>query len=84
MRSRLRHSLGPLLRALCLVLVGAAAGCTEKPYLSSGDANSAAVGFSGDLAAATAVAKQHCLRYDRVPRFLDAEENIAYFACEHP
>ncbi len=65
--------------ALCLACAG---GCVEKPYLSSGDANSAAVGYSGDLVAATAVAKQHCLRYDRVPRFLDAEENIAYFSCE--
>ncbi|HTV44328.1 MAG TPA: hypothetical protein VMF05_03345 [Stellaceae bacterium] len=78
-----RLRLRPLLAsALCLALAGAAGGCVEKPYLSSGDANSAAVGFSGDLAAATAVARQHCLRYDRVPRFLDAEENIAYFSCE--
>jgi hypothetical protein len=70
------------LGALCVILAGAGAGCTEHPYLSSGDANSAAVGYGDDLAAATAVAREHCLRYGRVPRFLDAEENIAYFACE--
>jgi hypothetical protein len=77
-----RFSARAALAALCVVLAGAAGGCTEKPYLSSGDANSAAVGYGTDLAAATAVASQHCLRYGRVPRFLDAEENIAYFACE--
>jgi len=82
MRLRFWPSSRATLVALCLVVAGAAAGCTEKPFLSSGDANSAAVGFGDDLAAATAVAKQHCLRYGRVPRFLDAEENIAYFACE--
>jgi hypothetical protein len=69
---------------LCLVVAGAAAGCAEQPYLSGGDANSAAVGYSGNLAAAAGVAKEHCARYERVPRFLDAEENTAYFACEHP
>jgi hypothetical protein len=62
----------------------AAAGCAGKPFLSSGDANSAAVGYTGDLAAATAVAKEHCARYERVPRFLDAQENLAYFHCEPP
>jgi hypothetical protein len=82
MRPRPRYRWRAALGALCLVLVGAAAGCAEKPFLSSGDANSAAVGYGDDLAAATAVARQHCLSYDRVPRFLDAEENIAYFACE--
>ncbi len=76
MRLRLRYY------ALCLIVAGATLGCAEKPFLSSGDASSAAVGYSGDLVAATAVARQHCARYERVPRFLDAEENIAYFACE--
>jgi hypothetical protein len=69
---------------LYLTLAGATVGCTEKPFLSSGDATSAAVGYGGDLADATAVARQHCAKYERVPRFLDAEENIAYFSCESP
>jgi hypothetical protein len=72
------------LRLLCLFVVGsAAAGCPGQPYLSDGDANSAAVGYIGnDVASATAVAREHCARYERVPRFLDAEENIAHYACE--
>ncbi len=57
-------------------------GCAEKPFLSAGDAKSAEVGYGRDLTAATEVAKEHCARYDRVPRFLDSSENIAYFACE--
>jgi hypothetical protein len=84
-RSPLRHCSGAAMRLLCLILAGgAAAGCATKPYLSNGDANSAEVGYGGDLAAATAVAKDHCARYERVPRFLDAEDNIAYFDCERP
>jgi hypothetical protein len=69
---------------LCLVAAGTAAGCAEKPFLSSGDATSAAVGYSSDLAAATAVARDHCARYERVPRYLSSQQNIAYFACERP
>jgi hypothetical protein len=64
---------------------GAAIGCAGKPYLASGDSNSAAVGYGGnDPAVATAVARDACARYERVPRFLNAQENIAYFACEPP
>lgn len=74
---------GPL-RLLFAMLAGSAIwGCAEKPYLSAGDAGSAEVGYSRDLAAATAVAHEHCARYDKVPRYLDSAENIAYFACEH-
>ncbi len=74
-----------VVRLLCLVLAGgAAASCAGKPFLAGGDADSAAVGFIDDPASATSVAKEHCARYERVPRFLNAEENIAYFACEHP
>jgi hypothetical protein len=68
-----------------LVLIAfAAVGCAERPYLSAGNANAAEVGFTRDLGAATEVAREHCARYEKVPRFLDASENIAYFACEHP
>ena len=85
-RSRRRQCPGPARWMLYVVLAGgAAAGCAGKPYLTSGDANSAAVGYSGnDPAVTTAVAKDACARYERVPRFLNAQENVAYFACEHP
>ena len=69
--------------AFLLVIGWLACGCTEKPFLSAGNANSAEVGYSRDLAAATEVAKEHCARYEKVPRYLDSSENIAYFACEH-
>jgi hypothetical protein len=71
-------------RFILVLIVCAAGGCAERPYLSAGNANAAEVGFSGDLAAATEVAREHCARYEKIPRFLDASENIAYFACEHP
>jgi hypothetical protein len=72
------------LRLLVVILIECAAcGCTEHPYLSAGNATSAEVGYGRDLAAATEVAKEHCARYDKVPRYLDSSENIAYFACEH-
>jgi len=85
-QSRLSRCSGPAMRMVCLILVGgAAAGCGGHPYLSSGDANSAAVGYNGnDPAVAIAVAKDACARYERVPRFLNAQESVAYFACEHP
>ncbi len=68
-----------------VVLAASTAGCEgPKPFLLQGDADSAEVGFSGDPAAANPVAKQHCARYERVPRFLDAGENVAYFDCVSP
>ncbi len=72
--------IGPL---SLLLILGAACGCAPKPFLSEGNANAAEVGYSGDLAAATEVAKEHCARYEKVPRYLDSAEDIAYFACEH-
>lgn len=72
------------LRLLLAMLAGwAICGCAEKPYLSAGDEGSAEVGYSRDLTAATEVAKEHCARYDKMPRYLDSSDNIAYFACEH-
>ncbi len=49
-----------------------------------GDASSAQVGYAGDIEGATLVAKQHCARYERVPKFLEAQENIAFFDCVRP
>jgi hypothetical protein len=68
------------------VLAGVlAASCAgPKPFLLRGDANAAQVGFTGNIDAATLVAKQHCARYERVPHFLEAEENVAFFDCVQP
>jgi hypothetical protein len=64
---------------------GVAAACSgPKPFLLQGDADTAQVGFSGDVEAATIVARQHCARYERVPRFVEAGENVAFFECVKP
>jgi hypothetical protein len=55
-----------------------------KPFLLQGDAGSAQVGYSGTIDDATPVARQHCARYERVPRFVEAGENIAFFDCVPP
>jgi hypothetical protein len=52
--------------------------------LLEGDANSAQVGYYGEIDDATLVAKQHCAKYERVPRFLDAAEDVAFFDCALP
>jgi hypothetical protein len=60
-------------------------GCTgSKPFLLQGDANAAQVGYSGEIESATLVARQHCAQYERVPRFLEAQENVAFFDCVRP
>lgn len=70
---------------ILLLTGGLAAACTgSKPFLLQGDADSAQVGYSGNVDAATPVARQHCAQYERVPRFLEAEENIAFFDCVRP
>jgi hypothetical protein len=71
-------------RRLCVLLAigGLITGCLqEKPILLQGNATSAQVGFSRDIEAATAVARRHCAQYERVPRFVEAEENVAFFDC---
>ena len=73
-------------RIFFLVLAGSlSVACTgPKPFLMQGDASSAQVGYAGDIEGATLVAKQHCARYERVPKFLEAQENIAFFDCVRP
>ena len=59
--------------------------CTApKPILLRWDANSAEVGFTGNVDSATRVAKQHCAQYERVPRYLDNAESVAFFDCVRP
>jgi len=67
---------------LVVAIGGSLLGCAGKPFLSAGTSNSAEVGYGGDLAAATEVAREHCARYEKVPRYLDSADNIAFFACE--
>jgi hypothetical protein len=72
--------------AASLVAIGGLlAACTAPPaLLLESDANSAKISYSGDIAGATAVAKRHCARYERVPRLQMANMDTAYFACVKP
>ena len=75
-----------LLALLCIFGLSAGmAGCLEqRSFLRSGDATSAEIMFSGDVAHALPIAKQHCAGHGRVPRLVDTAPDIAYFACDPP
>ena len=69
-----------------VMLAGLVGGCDPPPFLLDGTESRAEVGFSGypNTAATQAIAKAHCARFERVPQFLDAQENVAYFDCVPP
>lgn len=70
---------------LLILLAGSLAGCSSpRAILVQGDAKSATVAFRGSLKTATAVAKRHCARYERVPRLLGTDVGTAYFDCVRP
>ena len=72
-------------RWLFIVLVsGLGLACAGKAYLLDGDANYARVAYGGDMESATAVAKRHCAPFERVPRFREIQEDVAYFDCVRP
>jgi hypothetical protein len=74
-------------RVLALAMLGGlVAGCAAKPFLLDGTESRAEVGFSGspNTAETQAIAREHCARFERVPQFLDAQENVAYFDCVPP
>jgi len=52
--------------------------------LLQGNPDSAQVGYSGAIDPTTDVARKHCAQYERVPRFVEAEQNIAFFDCVRP
>jgi hypothetical protein len=76
--------------AIVLMLaVGAApaalSGCTAAhPAIRNGDANSVEVSYAGDVASALPVARRHCAQFERVPRLVDAGDNLAVFDCVRP
>jgi hypothetical protein len=68
--------------ASCTVLC---TGCTgPKPFLLNGDAKSAEVGYAMDPSVTLSVARLHCAEYERLPRLLQAQDNIAYYECVRP
>jgi hypothetical protein len=68
--------------AAALLVLAPLACCTEPhPFVRAGNANSVEVVYSGDPASALPAARQHCARYERVPRLVNAGDNIALFDC---
>jgi hypothetical protein len=64
---------------------GLVAGCGgPKPFLIDGDAKSADIGYAMDPATTLPVAKAHCAAYERLPRLLQAQDNVAYYECVRP
>jgi len=69
------------LRLLLLAAATLASGCESHASLDKGDARAAVVMYSGDLEAATAVARRHCAGYERQPRLIGTAIGTAYFEC---
>lgn len=74
--------LAALLPFCCLA--AACATIKPKPYLLTGDAESAEVGFAGDPVTTLPLARAHCAAYEKAPRLLQTQENIAYYQCYRP
>jgi len=69
----------------------ALSGCTgPQPLVLKGDANSVEITYPGDAASALPLARQHCARYERVPRLVNAGPDLgasadtALFDCVPP
>jgi hypothetical protein len=91
---------GPMTRSIAVVAlvlatsaVGTAlSGCSgQHPFIRDGDANSVEITYpGGDAASALPLARQHCARYERVPRFVNAGPDVgasadtALFDCVPP
>jgi len=69
---------------IVLLVGGLGLACAGRPFILEGDANYAGVAYAGDMESATAVAKRHCAPFERVPRFREIQENVAYFDCVRP
>ncbi|HEX3952239.1 MAG TPA: hypothetical protein VHW90_01615 [Stellaceae bacterium] len=72
-----------------LILWGVAgvvlAGCSAAhPYIHAGDANSVEVGFGGNVDTTLPLAREHCARFEKVPRFVDATTDFADYRCVRP
>ena len=57
---------------------------TSHAYLRAGDANSAEVGYAGDIAGAIRVAHEHCAAYERVEELVEKDAETARFDCVKP
>ena len=68
--------------ALAFATGAALAGCAgPQPFVSEGDANAVEVAYTGDVANALPLARQHCAQFERVPRVVEVGEGAALFNC---
>jgi hypothetical protein len=59
-------------------------GCIEPhPFVRAGNADSVEVLYGGDVASALPAARRHCAQFERVPRLVNAGEDMALFDCVH-
>jgi hypothetical protein len=73
-------------RLFAVILCGSlVAGCAgPKPFVLGGGATGAEIGYAMDPATTLPAAKLHCAGYERVPRLLQAQDNVAYYECIRP
>ncbi|HVC55274.1 MAG TPA: hypothetical protein VND95_04925 [Stellaceae bacterium] len=58
------------------------AGCGgPHAFVKDGDQKSVDVAYSGDVATALPLARQHCAAFNRVPHLVDRSPYVAYFDC---
>jgi hypothetical protein len=71
-------------RLLGLTVVGTVlGGCpTSQPILQNGDASSAEIVYSCDIASTLPIASKHCASYERAARLVDSTPWLAYYACD--
>jgi hypothetical protein len=84
---------GPsLASAVFVVLAGATLlGCDGTsafggpgPFVREGNAASVEIGFIGDAANAMPLARKHCARFERVPRYVQPTLDGGLFECIRP
>jgi hypothetical protein len=57
-------------------------GCAgPRPFVRAGNADTVEVVFGGDVANALPSARRHCAQFERVPRLVNAGEDMALFDC---
>ena len=73
----------PFAAALLALASGAAlTGCAgPHPFITEGDAKSVSVTYTGDVANALPLAREHCAQFERVPQLVDPGVDTAEFNC---
>jgi hypothetical protein len=72
---------------LGLMLAALAGGCTgggAEDKIMQGTSGAVAISYVGDVADTMPLARQYCARYERVPVFLRAKDDNAYYYCLTP